>query len=45
MTRAKSTWPIDPSVAGIEREMQDKVIRVVPGYRIALVGELWLDEN
>ena len=44
MTKAKSTGPIDPSVAGIEREMQDEAIRAVPGYRIAVVVELWLDE-
>ena len=45
MTKAKSTGPIDPSVAGIEREMQDEAISAVPGYRIAVVVELWLDEN
>lgn len=45
MIRAKSTGPIDPRVAGIEREMKDMAIRSVPEHRIALVVELWLDEN
>jgi hypothetical protein len=45
LPKAKSTWPIDPSVAGIERETQDEAICAVPWYSIALVVELWLDEN
>jgi len=54
MIRAKSTWPFDPSVAGVERETKDNFIRAVSRYRIdssdiALVGEvynhIWPDEN